>query len=159
MKNIYLALIVGFVLHLTTVPNRKLYSAVLCEFFRLVPTFLLFLSNNFPFSLSSFLKPLPNLHEVIAALQLVLKSLMVLSTLDLSYYTPAETTATNEAIAIAMPEFLAKVTDNENKHLRHHAICLIDNLELLQSLYLIENNLMSIASVMKSLEQARAIGE
>ncbi len=71
----------------------------------------------------------------------------------------AETTATNEAITATMPEFVAKATDNKNKHLRHHALCLIDNLKLLQSLYLMEHNLMSIAPVVRFPEQACAIGE
>lgn len=42
---------------------------------------------------------------------------MVTHTLDLLYYTPAETVTTNKAIATIMPEFVAKAIDNENKHL------------------------------------------
>ncbi len=95
MKNVYPALIVGFALRLTTVPNRKLHTATFCEPLRLIPTFLLPPSNNFQLSLPSFLEPLPNLREAIAALQLVLKSPMVPYALDPSYYTPAETVVTN----------------------------------------------------------------
>ena len=38
-------------------------------------------------------------------------------TLDLLYYTPAETAATNEAITAATAAFVAKATDIENEHL------------------------------------------
>ncbi len=58
-----------------------------------------------------------------------------------------------------MPEFVAKATDNENKHLRRHAMWLMDNLELLQSSYLTEHNLTSIAPVVRSPEQACAMDE
>ncbi len=58
-----------------------------------------------------------------------------------------------------MPEFVAKATDNENKHLQYHAICLIDDQEPLQSLYLTEHNLTSIAPIVRSLEQTRAMGK
>lgn len=54
---------------------------------------------------------------------------MVLHVLDLLYYTPAEMMTTNEAIATAMLEFVAKAMDNKNKHLQHHAVCLMDKLE------------------------------
>lgn len=43
MMNVYLALIVKFVLHLTTVSNRKLHTAAFWKILRLVPTFLLLL--------------------------------------------------------------------------------------------------------------------
>lgn len=82
---------------------------------------------------------------------------MVPCTLDLLYYTSVETVATDKVIIAAMPKFIVKVTDNENKHLWRYAVNLIDNLELLQSLYLKEHNLTSIAPVLKSLKQARAI--
>ncbi len=68
MKNIYPTLIVGFASRLITMPNRKLYTAIFYELFRLVPTFSLPLSNNFRLSLPSFFEPLPNPHEAIAAL-------------------------------------------------------------------------------------------
>ncbi len=159
MKNIYPALIVRFVLHLTIVPNRKLHTAAFRELLRLYPTFSLPPSNDFQLSLPSFLEPLPNLPEVIAALQLVLKSPMVPCALDLSYYTSIETVATDEAIAHTMPEFVAKATDNENEYLRRYTMCLMDDLEPLQSSYLTEHNLTSIASVVRSPEQACAMGK
>ncbi len=159
MKNVYLALIVGFALRLTTVPNRKLHTATFRKLLRLVPTFSLPPSNDFQLSLPSFLEPLPNLREVIAALQLVLKSPMVPRTLDPSYYTPAETVTTNEAIATTMSEFVAKATENESEHLWGHAMCLMDDLEPLQSSYLMEYNLTSIAPVVRSPEQARTMSE
>lgn len=79
--------------------------------------------------------------------------------LDLSYYTPAETAATDEAIAATMEAFVEKATDNENEHLRRHAVNLMDDLEPLQSSYLREHNLTSIAPVVRSPEEARAMGE
>lgn len=130
-----------------------------CKFFHLIPTFLLSPSNNFQLSLPSFCKPLPNPHEAIAAFQLVLKSPIVLCILNSLYYTPAETAATDEAIAAAMPKFVIKITDNENKYLRCYTVCLIDNLELLQSSYLKEYNLTSIAPIVKFPEQTCIIGE
>ena len=84
---------------------------------------------------------------------------MTLCALDLSYYTPAKTAATNKTIAAAIPAFIAKATDIENEHLRRHAINLMDDLELLQSTYLKKHNLTSIAPIVRFLEQARAIGE
>ncbi len=84
---------------------------------------------------------------------------MVPRALDPSYYTPAETTAIDEAFATAMPKFVAKATENKNEHLWRHAMCLMDDLELLQSSYLTEYNLTSIAPNVRSPEQARAIGE
>lgn len=54
---------------------------------------------------------------------------MVPCILDLSYYTPAEITATNEPITTIMLEFVAKAMDNENKHLWRYAVCLMDDLE------------------------------
>lgn len=68
--------------------------------------------------------------------------------LDLLYYTLAEIAATNEAIPIVMLVFVAKKTDIENEHLRRHAINLMDNLQSLQSSYLKEHNLTSIAPIM-----------
>lgn len=130
-----------------------------CELFCLLPTFLLPLSNNFQLSLPSFFKLLPNPREAIATLQLVLKSSMVPHTLDLLYFTSAETAATNKAINVVVSEFVAKVTNNENKHLRRHTVWLINNLELTQSLYLTEYNLTSIAPVVRFLEQTCTIGE
>lgn len=117
MKNVYPTLIVEFALYLITMPNRKLHPAAFRELLHRVPTFLLLPSNNFQLSLPSFLKPLPDLYEAIAALQLVLKSPMVPHTLDPLYYTPAKTVTTNKAIATIMPEFVAKAIDNENKYL------------------------------------------
>ncbi len=149
MKNVYPALIIGFASCLITMPNRKLHIVAFHKLFHLVPTFLLLLSNDFQLSLPSFLKPLPNLHEAIAAFQLVLKSLMVLCALDPLYYTPAEMAATNKVIATTRLEFIVKATNNKNKHLRRYAVYLIDNLELLQSSYLTEHNLTLIASVVR----------
>lgn len=54
---------------------------------------------------------------------------MVPHVFNLLYYTPAKTMATNEAFAATMLEFVAKATDNENKHLWCYAVYLIDNLE------------------------------
>ena len=159
MKNVFPALIVGFASRLTTVPNRKLHTAAFRELLRLVPTFSLPPSNEFQCVLPSFRDPLPNPREAIAALQLVLKSPMLPRALDPSYYTPAETAATDEAIAAAMPEFMTKATDNEKELLRRHAVNLMDDLEPLQSSYLREHNLTSIAPVVRSPEQARAMGE
>ena len=136
MKNVFPVLIVGFASRLTTVPNRKLYITAFVELLCLVSTFLLLLSNDYQLSLPSFRNLLPNLREAIAAFQLVLKFPMVPFALDPLYYTSAETAATNKAIAAAMPEFVAKTIDNEKDSLRHHAVNLIDNLELLQSSYL-----------------------
>ena len=79
--------------------------------------------------------------------------------LDLLYYTPAKTAATDEAIGAAMLAFVAKATDIENKHLRRHSVNLMDSLELQQSLYLRKHNLTSIALIVRSPEQTRAMGE
>lgn len=136
MKNVYPVFIVRFPLRLTTVSNWKLHITAFCELFCLIPTFSLPLFNDFQLSLPSFLEPLPNPHKAIVALQLVLKSPMVLRTLDPLYYTPAETVVTNEVIAITISEFVVKAIDNENKHLRRYIICLMDNLEPLQFSYL-----------------------
>ncbi len=84
---------------------------------------------------------------------------MVPCALDPSYYTPVETTSTDEVIAVAIPEFVAKVIENENEHLWRHAMCLMDDLEPLQSSYLMEHNLTSIVPIVRSPEQACAIGE
>lgn len=78
---------------------------------------------------------------------------------DPSYYTPAEMTATDEAIATTMPAFVAKATDIENEHLRRYAVNLMDDLEPLQSTYLKEHNLTSITPIVRSPELACAIGE
>ena len=112
-------------------PNQKLHTAAFCKFFHLVLTFSLPPFNNFQLSLPSFCKSLPNPREVIATLQLVLKSLIVFYVLDLLYYTPVKTAATNEAIAAAILEFVVKAMDNENEHLRRHTVCLMDDLKLL----------------------------
>ncbi len=114
ITNVYPVLIVGFALYNTTVPNERLHTAAFCELFYLVRTFLLPLSNNFQPSLLSFRKPLLNLHEAITALQLVLKSPIVPHALDLLYYNPAEMAATNKTIAVAMPKFMAKATNNKH---------------------------------------------
>ena len=84
---------------------------------------------------------------------------MVSCTLDPLYYILAKTAITNKAIAIAMLEFVAKVTDNKKELLWYHAINQIDDLEPLQSLYLKKYNLNSIASVVKFLKQACAMDE
>ena len=84
---------------------------------------------------------------------------MTFCALDLLYYTPAKMAATDEAIAAAMSAFVAKATDIENEHLRRHAVNLMDNLEPLQSTYLREHNLTSIAPIVRSLEQTCAMGE
>lgn len=84
---------------------------------------------------------------------------MVPCVLDLSYYILTKTVVSDEAIAAIILEFVAKVIDNENEYLQHHAICLIDNLESLQFLYLIKHNVTSIAPIIKSLEQACTISE
>lgn len=117
MKNIYPAFIIRFVFCLITILNRKLYTATFCELFCLILTFLLSPSCNFQLSLPSFCKLLPNLHEIIAAFQLVLKVFMIPCVLNLSYSIPTETATTNEAIAAAMLEYMAKATNNKNKHL------------------------------------------
>ncbi len=159
MKNVYLALIVEFASRLTMVPNRKLHTVAFCELLCLVSTFLLPPSNDFQLRLSSFLEPLPNLCKAIAALQLVLKSAMVPCVLDLLYYTLVETAATDEAIATTLPEFVVKVTDNEIEHLCRHAVYLMDNLESLQFSYLTEHNPTLIVPIVRSPEQARAMGK
>lgn len=61
---------------------------------------------------------------------------MIPCTLDLLYYTLAEIAKTNKVIATAISEFVAKTIDNKNEYLQRYAIYLIDNLELLQFLYL-----------------------
>lgn len=159
MKNVFPALIVGFALRLTTIPNQKLHTAAFCKLLRLVSTFLLPLWNDFQLNLPSFCKLLPNPREVIAALQLVWKSLMVPCTLNLLYYTPVEIAATNKIIVTAIPKYMAKAMNNEKEFLWHHAINLIANLESLQSLYLREHNLISIAPVVRFSEQVCAIDE
>ena len=68
MMNIYPALIVGFALRLTTVPNWKLHTAAFRELLRLVPTFLLPPSREFQLSLPSFRDPLPNPRKAVATL-------------------------------------------------------------------------------------------
>ena len=152
MINIYLALIVGFALRLTTVPNWKLHTAAFRELLRLVPTFLLPPSREFQLSLSSFCDPLPNLQKAIVTFQLVLKSFMTPRTLDSLYYTLAKTTATDKVIAAAMSVFVAKVTDIKNEHLRRYTVNLMDDLKLLQSTYFRKHNLTSIASIVRSLK-------
>lgn len=149
MKNIFPALIIRFALRLTIVLNWKLHTVAFCKLLCLVPTFSLLPSNDFQLSLPGFRNPLPNPRGVIAVFQLGLKSLMVPCTLDPSYYTLAKTAATNEAIAVAMSEFVAKATDNEKELLRRHAVNLIENLKPLQSLYLKEHNLTTIAPVVR----------
>lgn len=153
MKNVYSALIIRFASRLTIVSNQKLHTAVFYELFHLVSTFFLPPSNNFQLSLHSFLKLLPNPHEAIVAFKLVLKSPMLFYVLDPSYYTLAEIVVINKAIATTMSEFVVKATDNKNKHLWYYVVCLIEDLELLQSLYLTEYNLMSIALIVRSSEQ------
>lgn len=98
MTNVFPALIVGFALPLTTVPNRKLHTVVFWELLRLVPTFSLPPSQEFQLSLPNFLDPLPNVYEAIVALRLALKIPMAPRTLkpslDPSYYTSAQTAVT-----------------------------------------------------------------
>lgn len=117
MKNVYPVLIIGFVSCITTMVNRKLYTAAFCELLHLIPTLLLPPYQDFQLSLSSFYEPLLNPREVIAALQLVLKSPMAFCILDLLYYIPAEKAVIDKTIAAAILEFVAKVTDTMNKHL------------------------------------------
>lgn len=159
MINIYPALIVGFASHLTIVSNRKLHTAAFWGLLCLVPIFSLPPSREFQPSLPSFRNLLPNLQKAVAALQLVLKSPMTPRVLDPSYYTSAKIAATDEAIAAAMPVFVAKATNIENEHLQRHVVNLMDNLEPLQSRYLREYNLTSVAPIVRSPEQACAIGE
>lgn len=89
----------------------------------------------------------------------MLKSLMIPCVLDLSYYIPTKTAITNKAITAVMLKYMAKAINNKNKHLRRHAVNLIDNLELLQSFYFREYNLMSIAPVVRFLDQACTISK
>lgn len=84
---------------------------------------------------------------------------MIPYALNLLYYTPAEIVANNETIATTISAFMAKVTNIENKHLRRHIVNLIDKLKPLQSTYLKEHNLTSIASIVRSPEQACTMGE
>lgn len=67
--------------------------------------------------------------------------------------------AIKKAISIAMLEFVAKIMENENEHLKRHTICLINDLESLQSSYLTEHNLTSIALIVRFLKQARIISK
>lgn len=159
IMNVYPALIVSFASRLTSVSNRKLHTATFQELLRMVPTFSLPPSREFQLSLPCFPNPLPNPRKAVAALQLVLKSLMTPCAPDPSYYTPAEMTATDEAIATTMPVFVAKATDIENEYLRRYAVNLMDDLEPLQSTYLKEHNLTSITTIVRSPELACAIGE
>lgn len=56
---------------------------------------------------------------------------MTFYVLDPSYYTLAEITAIDKAIAAKMPAFAIKATDIESKYLPCHIVNLMDNLELL----------------------------
>ncbi len=67
--------------------------------------------------------------------------------------------AVDEIISTIMPEFVTETMDNENEHLQHYAVYLMDDLKALQSFYLMEHNLTSIAPIMRSPKQACAIGE
>lgn len=66
---------------------------------------------------------------------------------------------TNKAITAVMLKYVAKAINNKNKHLRRHAVNLINNLEPLQSFYFREYNLMSIAPVVRFLDQACTISK
>lgn len=159
IMNVYPTLIVGFALRLTTMSNRKLHTATFWEHLRLIPTFLLSPSQEFQLSLPSFCNPLPHLQKTVAVRQLVLKSSMTPCARDPLYYISAETAATNKAIAAAMPVFVAKAMDIKNEHLRRHAVNLMNDLEPLQSTYLRKHNLTSIALIVRSPDQACAMGK
>lgn len=79
--------------------------------------------------------------------------------LESSYYPLAEIAVTNEIITTAISEFMAKVTKSENEHLQRYGVNLMDNLELLQFLYLKKYNFTSIVSVVRFPEQTCAMGE
>lgn len=159
IKNVYAALIIRFASRLIIMSNRKIHTTLFCELLCLVLTFTLPPSPEFQSSLPNFCKPLPNLREVIAALQLVLKSLLVSCIVDLLYYTMAKMTIINEAIAIVFPDFMAKLVETEDKHLRKHVVNLIDNLKQFQHTYLMEHNLMPIALIVRSPSQGYTISE
>lgn len=127
--NVYRALIVGFVLQLTIISNRKLHIMSFCELLCLVSNFLLPLSPKFQSSFSHFLKLLLNLHKIIAALLFVLKSLVASCTLDPLYYTIVESAATNESIIAILPDFIEKITETEDKYLWSYIINLMNELK------------------------------
>lgn len=108
MKKVYPVFIARFALCFITMSNWQLYIIEFYEIFCLVQTLLLSLSYNFQIRLLSFCKPLSNPFKVIIALQLVLKSLMILYALYLSYYIPAKMATTNKTIAIVILKFVAK---------------------------------------------------
>lgn len=84
---------------------------------------------------------------------------MVSYALDLLYYTLVGIIVINEVIAAIILEFVTKAIDNKYKHLWCHVVYLINDLELLQSLYLIAHHLMSIMPIIRSSKQAYAMDE
>lgn len=90
---------------------------------------------------------------------MIQKPSIVFHALDLLYYILVEMASTNEIITAIISEFMTKTIDNKNKHLWHHILYLIDQLKLLQFLYLTKHNLMSIMSIMRSLKQVYTMGK
>lgn len=159
IQNVYSALIVGFASRMVTVNNRKLHTAAFRELLRLIPSFELPPSDEVQSHLPVFRKPLPNPRESLASILHDLNAPPAPRASSPSYHTPAETEATNNTIAAALPAFERKASEVENEHLRHHAQMLAEDLDPLGETYLREHKLTSNAPVVRSREQARVISD
>ncbi len=147
IQNVYLALIVGFASRMVTVNNRKLHTAAFRELLHLIPSFELPPSDKVQSHLPVFRKPFPNPRESLASILYDLNVPPAPCASSLSYHTPAETEATNNTIAAALPAFERKASEVENEHLRHHAQMLAEDLDPLGKMYLREHELTSNAPV------------
>lgn len=159
IQNVYSALIVGFASWMVTVNNWKLHIAAFRELLRLIPSFKLPLSNKVQSHLPIFRKPLPNPRKSLVSILRDLNAPLAPRSSSLSYHTPAETEATDNTIAAALPVFGRKASEVENEHLPHHAQMLVKDLDLLGKTYLRKYKLTSNAPAVQSRKLAHVIND
>ncbi len=142
---------------MVTVNNQKLHTAVFRELLRLISSFELPPSDEVQSYLPVFRKPLLNPRESLASILHNLNAPPAPRASSLFYHMPAETEATNNTIAAALPAFERKASKVENEHLRNHAQMLAKDLDPLGETYLREHELTSNTPVVRSRELACVI--
>lgn len=157
IRNIYLALILGFVSQIVTINNQKLHIATFCKLFYLTSSFGLLSSNKVQSHLPVFYKPLLNPRKLLALILHDLNASSTPCTLSFFYHMPAEIEAMDNTIAAAPSTFEKKASEVENKCLRYHAQMFAKDLDPLGVAYLRKHKLMSNAPVIQSLKLACVI--
>lgn len=160
LQNVYPSLIVEMATRLTKVTNRKLHTTAVRELLRRFPTFELPLTLEAKNSFPCFRKPLrPNFSKVVTDNLETLLAPEPRRFLSPTYHTPAQTANFEAGMAAAMPALLQSAQEKESAHLRRHANALADDLEPLDTNFLGQHDLTSIATVIRSIEEARPLGE